>query len=449
MAVYRPNREELAREQRLLNDERWQGERDWLRGFLTRMARASTGDELFAAHVALVARIRARQDYIVELRERRTELSRRRSELARARPKPIGELRELQAELAEVDWEADLQRALYWLLLDLGDALAWRSLGFNRAAITVLGLGNRVAWLSDGKGWDAETAALDQLANEGIYALLNDATTCLRLGDLTCFFEDRVEIREVKAGRMVPDDDPQQVRLHDAITLINESQGIVDGARSAIVRCGEPFETHLDQLPQILNRARTKGSYVARVSRSQLVLARDFASGVAQPFDERDARAAAGWPATDIVVDWGTSLRRMRDRHHKFPYLAPLALLPLDVEDATDLLLGQLDYATWVNVSSVARLLQGRGLLAEPFGPPESERWFLLAGRRRGSTLATVHIAAHLREQLAIELMTPPYVAKLADTLLSALDETPELADEQTMVSPGDERAVWQAPSES
>ena len=93
--------------------------------------------------------------------------------------------------------------------------------------------------------------------------------------------------------------------------------------------------------------------------------------------------------------------------------------------------------------------LESRGLVAEPFGPPESERWFLLAGRRRGSTLSTVHIAAHLREQLAIELMTPPYVAKLANTLLSALEETPELADGQTLVSPGDERAVWQAPSVS
>jgi hypothetical protein len=139
MAVYRPNREELAREQRLLNDKRWQGEREWLSGFLARMAGASTGDELFAAHVSLVARIRARQDYIVELRERRTELARRRSELASARSKPIGQIRGVQAEFAEVEWEADLQRALHWLLLDLGDALAWRSLGFNRAAITVLG----------------------------------------------------------------------------------------------------------------------------------------------------------------------------------------------------------------------------------------------------------------------------------------------------------------------
>jgi hypothetical protein len=171
-----------------LNDARWQAGQ-WLRRFVVRLAQASSGDDLFAAHVSLLARIRARQEYIVELRERSTELSRHRSQLARARPKPMTELRGVQAEHAEVAWEADLQRALYWLLLDLGDALAWRSLRFDRAAITVLGMGNRVAWLPDGKGWDAETASLDRLASEGTHALLNDATTCLRLGDITCFFE--------------------------------------------------------------------------------------------------------------------------------------------------------------------------------------------------------------------------------------------------------------------
>jgi hypothetical protein len=61
MPVYRPNQDELAREQRLLNDARWQAERDWLRQFVVRLAQASSGDDLFAAHVSLLARIRARQ----------------------------------------------------------------------------------------------------------------------------------------------------------------------------------------------------------------------------------------------------------------------------------------------------------------------------------------------------------------------------------------------------
>jgi len=41
--------------------------------------------------------------------------------------------------------------------------------------------------------------------------------------------------------------------------------------------------------------------------------------------------------------------------------------------------------------------------------------------------------------------MTPTYAAKLAGTLLDALEESPTLADEQTLVAPGDEQPVWQA----
>ena len=122
-----------------------------------------------------------------------------------------------------------------------------------------------------------------------------------------------------------------------------------------------------------------------------------------------------------------------------FAYFAPVALLPLDVATTVDLLLGQLDYTVWLNVSSVARVLQGHGLLARPFGPPESADWFMVAGRRDRTNLATIHVAPHVREIMALELVTPPYMAKLADTLLRALSEDPRLVDEKTIVVPGDE----------
>lgn len=44
---------------------------------------------------------------------------------------------------------------------------------------------------------------------------------------------------------------------------------------------------------------------------------------------------------------------------------------------------------------------------------------------------------------MAIELVTPAYVTKLADTLLTNLRQHPELVDEQTMIVPGDETVVW------
>jgi hypothetical protein len=221
VSVYSVSKLELSREQRLLNDPRWQSEREPLRDWLTRLTSASSDEAFFQVHLSLVARIKARQQLISELRTQAEALARKRGELAAIDPKPIAERRRVQAELDEVRWSERVQRSLHWLLLDVGDALVWQRLGFDRAAITALGQGGRVAWLSDGRGWDAEASAVDKLWSAGVLAVVNDATTCLRLGDLTCFFDDRVEIREVKAGKVVADEDPQQIRLREAITLIN------------------------------------------------------------------------------------------------------------------------------------------------------------------------------------------------------------------------------------
>lgn len=75
--------------------------------------------------------------------------------------------------------------------------------------------------------------------------------------------------------------------------------------------------------------------------------------------------------------------------------------------------------------------------------PPESTRWSLRAGKRRGDSMTIVHVAAHLREMMAIELVTPVYVAKLVQTLLDSVELDPQPFDEQTVVVPGDESIVW------
>ncbi len=426
-----------------MNEPAWQSEREWLRDLLSRLEQASHDDDIFAIHVSLLARLKARQKLTAELRGQVEALGDRRRELAVANPKPVAELRIVQAEFEQERWAEWVQRRLHWLLLDVGDALVWQRLAFDRAAITALGQGRRVGWLSDGRGWDAEVSAVDKLWGEGVLAIINDATTCLRLGDLTCFFEDRIEIREVKAGRLVADEHPQQVRLRDAITLINERRGVFEGVRRAIVRCPEPLDTYLRHLPRAIARARRNGRSILKLSRAQLLVVHDLHHGTPDPFGYAEAIAAARWPRSDVVLDWGTTLRRMRDRHYNFAFLAPLALLPLEIDDKVDLLLGQLDYTVWVNVSSVGSTLRGRGLIAEAIVPPESETWFLRVARPRGNTATQVHVAAHIREMMAIELVTPLYVVKMVETLLDSVVRDPELFNEQTAVVPGEERAAW------
>ncbi len=48
---------------------------------------------------------------------------------------------------------------------------------------------------------------------------------------------------------------------------------------------------------------------------------------------------------------------------------------------------------------------------------------------------------------MAIERITPVYVAKLVETLLDSVESDPQLFDEQTIVVPGDESIVWRANS--
>lgn len=121
-------------------------------------------------------------------------------------------------------------------LLSVGDALVWRRLGYDRASITVLGQGSRVIWLSDGRGWDAELLAVEQLWHDGVFAMLTDATTCISTGDLVCFFADRVEIREVKAGRMATVASPQMLRMAQAVDLINLGRAEHDGHDRVLIR---------------------------------------------------------------------------------------------------------------------------------------------------------------------------------------------------------------------
>lgn len=380
-------------------------------------------------------------------------LRERRRDLAAERPKPVESLAEVQRELAGLEQAIEAQLALRHVAVTLGDALLWRRLNYDRGAISALGHGDRITWLSEGRGWGAEIAAVQQLWNDGVLALLTDLSTAINRGDIVCFFPDRIEVREVKAGEGAAADSPQMQRLEEAVVLINEGRANYDGHDRALVRAPVPYRTFLAQLPSLLAQARTSGRAVRRISDCQLVVAHDLslpAAATEAPFDEHRARRAAGWKADDVVLNWGTTHRRMRDRRHTFPYLAPLSILPLAVEDVADILLGQLDYTTWINVSAVCRDLARRGYVTEPVRPGEGpDRAFLTAGLLDGTVLHQFVVAPHLREMMSLELMTS---ANLAAAIESMFKHWQEGGDEeegesgvQRAVVMTDEARVWEA----
>ena len=451
MAGYTPTSKELAREHRVLNDPVWWAEREHVRGLLHQLREAGSAHELLLAQASLVARVKARQEFLAKLKSEVALANACRREAVDAVPRDERAVKEAQAALEAVHGSRTVHERLHELLLSVGDVMLWRALGANRAAIAALGQGTPVGWLSSGSGWEAELRAVDQLwRDEGVAALINDVTTCVRLGDLTCLFPDRIDIREVKASATPSPESAQMKRLTSAVDLINDGTGEFDGHHRAIVRSEEPYKTHIEALPDVLDGARRHGRHLVVVSDHHVVVGHDLTHASARSFpppDGAEAKAAARWRDDDLVLTFGTSLRRMRDRKGSHPFLAPVGLLPLRLDDVTDLLIGAVDYTTYVNVSRVARYLAGRGWIASP--PPldqKGDRFMEVTRDRHRRTrreITTISVAPHVREMMLVELATAPAIADMVSAMFAAVDADADLLAAQPMVVPGSEHGVW------
>jgi hypothetical protein len=174
---------------------------------------------------------------------------------------------------------------------------------------------------------------------EGQSAIHNDMINCLRHGDLTAIREAggdvEVTIYEVKAG---PSGDKAQLRrLERATELLRthlDPAGGSDGGVLRVTPVPARYETFLSALPGLVERAKAVGFDWILPHPCLLVGAVDYrvwGRGDVDDFTERFAkmRAEVGWPGEEPeILDWISSLRRMRDRRHSFSSLAPFAIFP-------------------------------------------------------------------------------------------------------------------------
>ena len=443
---YIPSAAELDREQALVNDQVWQAGRPELLELVQRYQSARSWAQLMDLQMKLVVSVRARQHLIGDLRRELAELRASRSVLARQDPKDIPAVRELQQRISLREHQEFVQGAFRHLLLNLGDAIAWRALGFDRAAVTILGQGPRVSWLSDGEGWAAELGALQHQWSQGHFSVLTDLTTCLRHGDLLTVEKNRYVVYEVKAGGPERVRPRELKRITDAADFITSGRATIDGVDSRVNRCPAPFRTYLSALQATLQVAKRVGEATSHPSPAQLIIAHDMRhfttqSGRAQTSIDSYLRREA-WAGDDVIFSNGSLLRRMRDRHHSFATLAPLAAFPLGPDDIADLLMGFLAFTTALNGSVFARRLEAGGIRATVWKPPDSGEGFLTVGRLFGSQLVTCDVAPHFREMMMLELMTP---AACHNAITYMLDElgAGDALDARHMVVLADEHRVW------
>jgi hypothetical protein len=341
---------------------------------------------------------------------------------------------------------------VHHLIRAVGDGLAWRALRYDRRAFTVLGEGERIGRLASAIGRDAELTALANLwEQEDQFAIHNDMTNCLRHGDLTAIREAdgqmEVTIYEVKAGSS--HDERQIQRLERATELLRthlDATGGRDGGTLRVTAVPAPYETYLSALPGLVERAKAVGFDWILPHPCLLVGAVDYrvwGRGDVDDFTERlgKTRAQVGWPGEEPeILDWMSSLRRMRDRRHSFGSLAPFAIFPLPPEDVADVICGPIELLFSLHLPRLEEALSRDGVSVRVARPPESSTLFLEASRGgRGVT-----VPPHLREQMMTELVTPDCVFGVIDEILKLNEANPSEAYDSRIVVFADERQVWE-----
>jgi hypothetical protein len=206
------------------------------------------------------------------------------------------------------------------------------------------------------------------------------------------------------------------------------------------------YETYLSALPRLVERAKAVGFDWMLPHPCLLVGAVDYrvwGRGDVREFTERfrKMRAEVGWPGEEPgILDWMSSLRRMRDRRYSFSSLAPFAVFPLPPEDVADVICGPIDLFFSIHLPWLEKALSRDGVSVRVAHPPESSTLFLEASRRgRGVT-----VPPHLREQMMTELVTPDCVFAAVDEILKLNEANPSQAYDSRIVVFADEQQVWE-----
>jgi len=445
-----PDRQ-LRAEQELLNEELYRAAHPRVLGLISQLQRARSPEEFMLVHRSALAEFGARQEAAADvLPKAKRDAGARIAELAQQEPRPRELLAEQQAIIDRVNRQERVAKAVQHILREFGDGIAWHALRYDRRAFAVLGRGQRVGRLADGVGREAEFAELGRLWDEeGIFAIHNDMTNCLRYGDLTAIRERDGQIDvmliEVKAG--ASRDDVQLERLAEATRLLQEGRVIgagTDGAPLRLTRVPGSYETYLEQLTPLLATTRERGYEWIKLDESLLVGAADYRIWGADPdhFNRlsQQRRTEVAWPPDQPdTLAWTSSLKRMRDRSERFSSIAPFAIYPLAAEDVADLTFGFMDIVFALDLRALEHELVAQGLDVVIDRPPASGTRFLTV--RRGEL--ALQVPPHLREQMMVELMMPAALARALSAVLDEMAADRDSVGDSRIVAFEDETGVW------
>jgi hypothetical protein len=322
----------------------------------------------------------------------------------------------------------------------VGDALAWRVTGHDRAFIQAASRNAPSGPIVHKEGLDSELGVVTEIFRErGHFVLLHDLTNCVRIGDATEFTSDGKRwLREVKKS---PRQDPRQnQRMQQVVDALMEGAPLPGAPASGIVRLRTPLRTHLTALADGLTHAGEKGltgllvpkGNRALICASMPVMAKDPETDWLRKWDHQRARLQRRLGLTvgtdELVLNSGDTAAHATG-------MAPYGVFPIAPGYAAQLICDLAIVETRLPASAIISALQSRNLNVE----------FLIGGRntevtpdqasfhvRRADRMITLHgnaIAQVLLEQITLDTVADS-IAEILELDEAPREPTPIYADE-------------------
>lgn len=274
----------------------------------------------------------------------------------------------ISKDIEVIDRELFFHKAYLNCIRAIGDGIAWRALGYDRAALRAL-CQNPSKPIVVAEGTITELREWSQAFDKGRgIAILNSLTNCLTTGDVTVVEKGgSVEIVEVKnrkskSRRLTR----QKQKMREIVKLLSSGQGEIEETRVDVLRFGIFPENGLLEVRALLEQAERLGWASRRVSNFLYVECFDVRaiSDTKGVLAELAASADSGmkdWAASgDFVVTIGSP-----DIIAFTPNCAPLSVFPFTSRTCVELLTQAKSYRTHLNISAVTREFSRMGWVVE------------------------------------------------------------------------------------
>lgn len=341
-----------------------------------------------------------------------------------------------------LDWDVEFWRRSVKQFRAIGDALAWRFLGYRRQWVILLGTNQDPGHMRLKNGLAGELDVFERRWQAGEPALLNGLTNCLTILDLLVAEDEVLTLLEVKPeGRGMTRS--QRERADRVTRQINEAPRLEgDPDPTYIQESDVPLKSYWTEAGDAIARAATLG--VAQWSPAPGVVVRFVDGPAAARVGREVGQANFEAERASTAQEIGELSHRLETDTAGWPYfgrgIVPIPLLPIAPDRAAALLTGSLLMKSAVSVDGLVDAIRDVGFDVEVAldgkgGPLQASqpivRW--QHGRDRGSVNSTA------TTQMGVELI--PY-SVIAQALASRQRPGPERRA-HSYICFADEGDVW------